>query len=135
MRAVVALVLCLSLARTSRADDASACASTYVQAQHDRNAGKLLSARDELKVCARETCPSFIVADCTTWLPQVIAALPTIVVAPLDRDGHDLPGSVVTIDGAVTDATSGLEVTLDPGEHVIGAQWRGARGQQRIVLR
>jgi hypothetical protein len=65
----------------------------------------------------------------------VIAALPTIVVAPLDRDGHDLPGSVVAIDGVVTDATSGLEVSLDPGEHVVAAQWHGAHAEQHVVLR
>jgi hypothetical protein len=131
----VTLVLCLSVARTSRADEANVCASAYVQAQDARNSGRLISAREALKVCAREGCPRFIVTDCTTWLPQVIAALPTIVVAPLDRDGHDLPGSVVAIDGVVTDATSGLEVTLDPGEHVVAVRWHGARAEQRVVLR
>src|SRR5262249_12997869 len=91
--------------------------------------------REELVTCARDVCPAFIRTDCTAWLPEVTSALPTIVIAPLDGDGRDLAGGVVSVDNKVVNAATGLEVPLDPGEHVVTLEAPAGRIRQRVVVR
>src|SRR5690348_5954496 len=56
-----------------------ACATAYERAQLLRKDGKLRGARAEAEACARPSCPSSAVADCTRWLADIEESLPTVV--------------------------------------------------------
>jgi hypothetical protein len=137
---LVLLALASSLlSLPARADDASekaVCSAKYQSAQRLRAAGKLALARADLLRCAEPSCPAFVSSDCTTWLAQLEADLPTLVFVVLDAQGHDVPGAVVRVDGnEVAHATDGLGHTVDPGERAVEVVAAGQRTTQRIVVR
>jgi hypothetical protein len=76
-------------ARSQSTDDTTqSCVEPHQSAQQHRNAGDLLRSRDDLRRCSATTCPALIQNDCTTWLAQVVEAIPSVIfVAKLDDDG------------------------------------------------
>jgi hypothetical protein len=105
-------------ARSQSTDDTTqSCVEPHQSAQQHRNAGDLLRSRDDLRRCSATTCPALIQNDCTTWLAQVVDAIPSVVfVAKLDDDGvFDV---AVSVDGKpVTPQLDGKPVELNPGLH------------------
>jgi hypothetical protein len=101
---------------------------------------RLREARAELETCARDTCPRVARTDCRSWLADVVAEQPSIIIAPHEIRGaevHDIQGVRVTIDGAIAlqnaDATS---VTIDPGPHRLHLERAGAEAlEQNIDIR
>ncbi len=135
--AVIVLVVAMTstLERDARADDAE-CSASYQSAQRLRIAGKLRASRDALLACTQLSCAEFIKTDCTRWLGEVEAALPTVVFAAVDDDGSDLLGAETFVDGErIADATDGLPHALDPGAHAIVLRARGRSVEQHVVLR
>ncbi len=109
-------------ATAARADDKTTCADAYSTSQSLRDEHKLLAARAQLRVCARQACARYargqMVTDCTTWLAQVDQAIPSIVFAVKDGSGNDLSAVRVTMDGQpLTDKLDGTAIQIDPGEH------------------
>jgi hypothetical protein len=126
MRAVtVVLVLGLasSLARRASADDKKVCADAYVEAQSLRTDRKLLAARSQLRICAANECKRVmggrLIRDCTAWLVEIEASIPTVVLAATDPAGKELQDVKVSVDGAaVAAALDGHAVEMEPGSHV-----------------
>src|SRR5215471_13311683 len=87
------------LAPPARADEASRCIKAAEDAQVQRDAGHLMSALDDLVICARDVCPIVVRQDCVSWLPQVEATLPSVLVHAVDARGADVVGVRVLIDG------------------------------------
>jgi hypothetical protein len=59
-----------------------------------------------------------MVRDCTDWMAQVEAAIPTIVFDVKDGKGNDLSAVKVTMDGQpFADKLDGSALPVDPGEH------------------
>jgi hypothetical protein len=116
---ILALALFAALPVTSaRATDTKVCDAAYEQAQAARDAKQLTLARDQLRVCARAKCPAFMVKDCTGWLAEVEAHLPTVVLVALDAAGAVLPDVSVAVDGAATlRKLDGTAWEVDPGRH------------------
>jgi hypothetical protein len=111
----VCLQTSLAHADESRGND---CAGAYVRAQTLRNDRKLIDARNALRVCVQPTCKDFIVKDCVNWLDQTQASLPTVVPVATDRDGNDLAGVVVEMDGKpLLERIDGHSIEVDPGAH------------------
>jgi hypothetical protein len=95
-----------------------ACVQASDKAQQLRVAGKLLAARDTLRICVQDSCPGVVREACAQWLNEVQASLPSIVIGAKDADGKDLLDLKVSIDGAlVTEHLGGLAVSIDPGRH------------------
>jgi hypothetical protein len=119
----------------AHADSKQACAAAYEQAQVLRAAGKLLDARKQATLCSADTCSVYVVKDCTRWLAEIQASLPTLVFTARDREGADTVAVKVTLDGAVLGATlDGKSVAVDPGAHVVRFEMPGAPPiEQRIV--
>jgi hypothetical protein len=116
------LVVMLGWPHAARADKTvtNACADGYTRGQILRNAGKLIQARDAFRTCAQPSCKAFIVKDCTLWLDQVQASVPTIVPVATDDAGNVLPAVKVSIDGAVVlDPSDGRAVEVNPGSHTL----------------
>jgi hypothetical protein len=139
-RALPAVTLSLVIAATtfstpSRAGDKEACAGAAEQAQKFRSDKKLLSARERLIACSRDVCPAVIRKDCVKWLPDVEAALPTIIVRVRDAQNKDVINVKVSVDGepfaAVLDGTAH---PVDPGPHTFRYEAPGTDAIEEQVL-
>ena len=131
------LVLAIGLAgtRPALADDKLVCVRAADVAQEQRTAGKLRDARASLHTCAREACPPLVRSDCTHWLSEVEATMPSIVLRAQGARGEDLSDVQVDLDGRrIADKLEGLPIEVDPGSHVL--QWRsgGKNARQDIVV-
>src|SRR5438067_7939921 len=116
-----ALALALALHGSSaRAEDA--CNAAYEDADllvHGKTSAKLLEARDDLHVCSAASCKAWMVKDCTKWLVDVEARIPSVVVTATDEVGAHVVDAAITADGnAFSSRLDGRAVEIDPGEHV-----------------
>src|SRR4051794_12629458 len=97
-----------------------ACAVASEKAQALRSEGKMIAARELLLVCARDICPTVVRKDCSRWVAEVDEALPSIVVAAKDEDGHDVTDAKVFVDDQpFSDSLDGKAQPIDPGAHVV----------------
>lgn len=114
----------------------SACARAAEEGQALRDEGRLFSAKDSFGQCIRAECPRVIATECASWLDDVTARQPSIVVVVRDAKGSDVTDAIVLIDGVRrADASSGRAIVLDPGPHVVASNVTGRPVEQRIVLR
>ncbi len=110
---------CLLSASALAAEDApnqQQCADSYVNAQTMRRDGDLMGAREQLLVCASQTCLAAVQKDCAQWLTEVESSLPTVV---FEVEGADVKDVHVAVDGQPVDedAHAGRAVSLNPGKH------------------
>ncbi len=132
----VAFVDPSTVARADAPDDKATCVKAYQDSQVHRRAEELLSARQELRLCASEACPLLVRSDCGQWLSEVEAAIPSVV---FDARADDGPAFDVTVrvDGRiVASRIDGRPVAVDPGLHTFDFERPGARTlEQKIILR
>jgi hypothetical protein len=99
-------------------DSKEICVRAVEDAQVARLDGKLREAREGFVTCARAVCPTVIRQDCTRWVAEVEASLPSVVFEAVWADGGDVTGMTVLLDGKpLADTDPGRAVALDPGEH------------------
>jgi hypothetical protein len=115
--------------------DKRACLATYVEAQANRQAGKLLDARAAAVTCGGESCPDVLRSDCVAWLREIDASIPTVVISASSPDGRDVTGARVSLDGhVVAGHTTGEAFAIDPGEHIVACEADGyERAEMRLV--
>jgi hypothetical protein len=101
------------------ADPATArCEAAYEGVQLQRQRGKLLAARDQAAVCARDVCPEVARRDCARWADELAHDIPSVVVVARDDAERDVPGVILLVDGVErSEAVSGRAFDLDPGAH------------------
>jgi hypothetical protein len=118
-------------------DDKDACVRAVEHAQVVRLDGKLREAREGFVTCARPVCPEAIRRDCTRWVTEVDASLPSVVFDAVWADGRDVIKMTVLLDGEVlAGAERGRAVSLDPGEHTFRLEAAGAAPiEMRHVIR
>jgi hypothetical protein len=133
--ASIAAALAMVPASASASEtDKHACIDASEKAQLLRNDGKLREARDQLFVCVRDVCPAPVSRDCGRWLPEVLEALPSIVVLAKDPDG-DLFDVAVDMDGRPLAARlDGRAVNVDPGRHVFRFKTPDGRAVERSLM-
>jgi len=113
--------------------DKRACLDTYVEAQSDRQAGKLIAARAAAVTCGSESCPDVLRGDCVTWLRELDASIPTVVFSASSPDGRDVTDARVSVDGRdVVARVAGEAVAMDPGEHIARCE---AEGYKPVEIR
>jgi hypothetical protein len=119
------------------AESSDDCAASAEQSQPLLHDGKLTAARRKLMACSRPECPAVVRNDCTKWLGDLDAMMPTIVVRAVDSSGADVLGARVFIDGERRDAGSeGKALDVDPGTHTLRVERDGvAPVEQTIVVR
>ena len=102
------------------------CLAAYEDAQRLRVAGKLVGAREQLRVCRADVCPALVRNECEKWLEEVAASLPSVVLSARDPSGKDLLDVTASIDGARVPALDGKALDVDPGSHI----FRFERGKE-----
>lgn len=111
-----------SLSRPSLADEPekARCAAAYEHAQELQRTDALTAARKQLVICS-ETCPGRLRRDCLTWIDDVDALMPTIVLHPRDSEGRPVEQARVTLDGELLTETidPNAPLSVDPGTHVL----------------
>ncbi len=113
--------------------DKRACLATYVEAQSNRQAGKLLAARAAAVTCGSDSCPDVLRSDCVTWLRELDASIPTLVLSASTADGRDVTNARMTLDGhSIAERTRGEAIAVDPGEHAVACE---ADGYRRVEIR
>jgi hypothetical protein len=110
------------------------CADAYTAAQVARRDNKLKDARDKLVVCAKSSCPAALRKDCTPWLAEVEADLPTISVKPVDETGRVVENATIAVDGASVTRDGDLAtLRVDPGEHVVRVEAEGMQAAEQKI--
>jgi len=137
---VASSAVLLALAADAQADDRQekkVCAQASEEAQQLRTDGHPREARERLLVCVRDVCPQVVRKDCTLWLAEVEAALPSVVINARDGQGHDLVNVRVTLDGKpFTDKVDGKSIAVNPGIHVFRYEADDAPPiEEKVVVR
>jgi hypothetical protein len=113
-------------ATASEQDVLGVCIAAYEDAQRRRNRGDLIEAREALKVCSRDLCPSIAKTDCTGWLAELRVDVPTIVVGARFEGGRDVIDVKVFLDGKpLMDRIEGRAVEVNPGVHTLRFEMQG----------
>ncbi len=142
---VMTLATALALAPTTvyggDADDPEvdqskqACATAFEQGQTLRDETKLLAAKEQLAICAEASCPGFVSSKCVTWLEEVTAQIPSVVISATGADGSDTSAVEVRLDGElVAETLDGKPLEIDPGQHVFTFEHGGLPPVELSVL-
>lgn len=131
-----ALALALLLApSTAFAADKATCVEAYEEGQKQRASGSLKASLDLFRVCAEPDCPSATKKDCATWVAEVEASLPTVVLGAVDAEGNDLVDVRVRLDGQpLVSKLDGKALALDPGKRVLVFERDGAPPLTREIV-
>lgn len=120
-RVAVGLASLLFALPADAADEPNVCTDAYEGAQTLMRPGsnKLLPAREALRTCMRSGCKDWMVADCSKWLGEVEARIPTVVFSAKNTAGRELADAAVsTASGqALASTIDGRAVEIDPGQH------------------
>jgi hypothetical protein len=133
-RHLLLVLAALSVAPRARADTNAACVEAAHQGQALRANGALRRAREALLECSAEVCPRVIRSDCTRWVAEVEASLPSIVVLA-SADGRDVADVSVALDGVPLLARlDGKAIPLDPGPHTLRASHGDRAVEEQILI-
>jgi hypothetical protein len=113
------------------------CVDANTRAQSLRREGKLVAAREQLKLCIDSQCPGIVRDDCTQRLDELERAQPTIVFDAKSVAGDDIAFVHVAVDGVpLADLLDGRALAVDPGQHVFRFEVPGqAPTTYRFVLK
>lgn len=135
---VPAFSLALGLALLLVAKPASAdptCISAYEQTQTLRKDGKPLASKAQAAICSRESCPALLTKDCTKWLAELDAIIPTVVLDPRTAAGVLRTDVRVKLDGApLNEKIDGKPVPLEPGTHTFVFEAEGVAPLERALV-
>jgi hypothetical protein len=96
--------------------DKEACVASFDRGQRAQSDRALRRALGDLIVCAQESCPTVLRADCAGVLAEVRSALPTVVFAADDGNGHELTDVKVFAGTELVASTlDGRAIAVDPG--------------------
>jgi hypothetical protein len=132
---ILAMALLATSAQAQNAPTKDACIDAYRHNQPLRRDGRLLEARSELLICARDPCPPALQKDCLEWLADLDARLPSVLLGATNAQGDDVVDVTVTMDNRdVTTRLDGRPIPVDPGPHQFRFERAGARAVVREVV-
>jgi hypothetical protein len=131
------LVPATLVAMPSLADDKAACLDAASKGQRFKDNHKLVEAREQFRVCAAVACPAVVQSDCATWLAEVEAALPSVVVTAKNAAGADLVEVKVSMDGQpLVSRLDGHAVPMNAGPHTFRlTSADGTTLEKQVVVR
>lgn len=93
------------------------CIEAAEDGQSLRQEGKLSTAVERFRACSASECPRMLQKDCSHWLEEVEAAIPTVTVKVEDEDGREVQNAHVTLDAHQWSLAEGRARRVDPGPH------------------
>ncbi|MBS2013408.1 MAG: hypothetical protein JST00_11000 [Deltaproteobacteria bacterium] len=131
----------LALAPAAKADESGGasekerCVAAFDRGQRAQSDRALRRAQSELIACAQESCPAVLRADCAGVLAEVRRALPTLVLAADDGDGHELADVKVSSGGEVlATRLDGHAIPFDPGTFELTFEASGAAPVKMVAI-
>jgi len=107
-----------SVAPAAASGPTHACIDAHAAGQMERDAGHLLSAKEQFESCTSEACPAMIRRECVALGESVAAMTPSVLLVAQDGEGRAIDGAHATIDGrSLVQRLDGRPVELDPGAH------------------
>lgn len=129
----VAMAVVLFAATTAHAD--ATCISAYEQTQTLRKDGKPVAARTQAAICGQSSCPALLTKDCTKWLAELEALVPSVVLDPRTPAGGLRADVRVKVDGvAFAGVIDGKPVPLEPGSHTFTFEAEGGPPAERTLV-
>lgn len=131
----IAVVLASPAAALASVEDV--CIDSANEAERlKKDVSKLTRAREQLRACARDECPTVIRDDCRQSLVDIENQLPTVVLLAEDESGVQLFDATVTFDGdPLASQLDGKPIATDAGAHTFTFVRQGiAPVDVRIVL-
>jgi hypothetical protein len=107
----------LPAAPARASDSTNQCLGAYEAGQRLRQAGDLVNAAGELRVCGGPACPVRMQGDCQRWLDDVERSIPRVVFRVRDARGEQLAHVSVSVDGGPRRRLDGRALLMNPGEH------------------
>lgn len=136
MKRALLVGLLLLVPAAASAEPKDACITAYEQTQTLRKDGRLVSARAQAEICAREACPALLMKDCSRWMSELDASTPSVVFEARTETGAPLTDVRVALDGAVlTTRLDGQPIAIDPGKHVFRFESGGASSEETVLVR
>jgi hypothetical protein len=130
----VALALALLVAAPPASADPT-CITAYEQTQTLRKDGKPLASKAQAALCSRDSCPALLTKDCTKWLAELDAVIPTVVLDPRTPAGALRTDVRVKLDGAaLNEKIDGRPIPLEPGAHTFVFEADGAAPVERSLV-
>jgi len=125
----------MAVSHSALAQDKQACINASEAAQKLRDDHKLIRAREQFLMCAKEACPGAIKADCADQVEKLRTKIPSIVVRAKDSKGSDLIEATVSIDGTLAaQKIDGMPIALDPGVHALKLETSGAAPVEKQIV-
>jgi hypothetical protein len=118
-------------AEGARGDEVDRCVAASEHGQDARRRHALRRARAEFIECSTETCPSVVRSACATWVDEVDAILPTVVVA-VSHGGKDVTSARIDVDGHLV--SQGEAVPIDAGRHEIHVRSEGYKDAEAAFI-
>jgi hypothetical protein len=116
------IAVCSLFAAPRAFADAKQCVAQNNDGVQLRDEHHLLAAREAYRACvAEKECPELVRGECDAALADIKTAIPTLLVAVLDQDQHDISGATLTLDGEPV-ALDGSSIEVDPGKHELIAK-------------
>ena len=119
VRAMISAALLLGWPALARGDDKADCVDAHAAAQKLERAGHFRAAREQLAVCARESCPAPVRVECDRFVAAIDAVQPTVVFDIKDEHGARVTDAAATVDRTPFPVESDEPVAFDPGPHVV----------------
>lgn len=136
--AASSVALSLAFAFFLAAPPASAeptCITAYEQTQTLRKDGKPLASKAQAALCSRDSCPALLTKDCTKWLAELDAVIPTVVLDPRTPAGALRTDVRVKLDGVLlNEKIDGKPLPLEPGAHTFVFEADGAAPVERSLV-
>jgi hypothetical protein len=100
-------------------DAIATCVAEHEAARIARLEERWLDSRAAMQRCAKDTCPVAIRSDCESWLNDLTAAWPSIVIVVERNDGGSGPVQVELDGDPLTPSELANPIEVVPGKHSI----------------
>jgi len=113
--------------------DAKQCVAQNNDGAQARDEHRLIAAREAYRACVAERdCPEMVRSECDNALNDLKTAIPTLLVAVVDEQQHDIAGATLTLDGKPI-ALDGSTIEVDPGSHQLVAKSGELSSELQVV--
>ena len=127
---LLAAALALVAAPGSATKPARACIDAHAAGQVERDASRLLEARERFNTCAAEACPAMIRKECAELGAALSPLVPSIVLVAQDARGAALVGAHASVDDhRGLPALDSTPIELNPGVHHVEVALADGRRQ------